>query len=57
VPATVRPVPKLRVPIELPGAKVLPAFTLTAGVIVPLPLRVPPVPLKETDFDSAVAEL
>jgi DNA (cytosine-5)-methyltransferase 1 len=36
---------------------VLPAATVTAGVIVPVPLRMPPAPLKETLFDRAVAEL
>ena len=44
-------------PPTLPGASVLPELTVTAGVMVPVPLSVPPVLLKLMPFVSAVAEL
>ena len=57
MPLIVSPVPKLIVPMLLPGARVLPALMVTAGVIVPVPLSVPPLPVKLMLLESAVLEL
>ena len=49
---------RTKVPMaELPGARVLLDETVTSGVMVPLPLRMPPLLLNDTLFDRAVAEL